>query len=164
MPSRFGSGQFVSKWKYFLYKQPYWNTENTNFSRLQKHSVKLQCMLWQANRVCCGGMTIPSRTINIYIWEPVEISSCCIRARMSPYFLDCAGLLFDLYKRIYIVNSHVKVSYWQKVLEAENRVRSVRRSLSNAFAVTHITLRQMLGQLWVISCQGCTTGRHICLT
>ena len=69
--------------------------------------------------VCCGrrtvcavgGMTIPSRTINIYIWEPVEITSSCIRARTSPYFLDCTELLFDLYKRIYIVNSRVKVPY-----------------------------------------------------
>lgn len=106
MPSRFGYRQFVSKWNFFFVQ-----TALLEYSECKTFHISKNTLLNYS--VCCGrrtvyvleGMTISSRTINIYIWKPVEISSCCIRARTSLYFLDCTGLLFDLYKRIYIVNS-----------------------------------------------------------
>jgi hypothetical protein len=60
-------------------------------------------------RVRVVGMTMASRTINIYIWESVEIALRCIRATMSLYFLDCTGLLFSLYKSSCVVKRHAKV-------------------------------------------------------
>jgi hypothetical protein len=112
---------------------------NAKICTFPKHTLKWQCTLWLGARVWFRGMTIPSRTINIYICESTEIS---LWAKTSLSLLDCVRLSFWLYKCILVVNQDC----WKLLCTPNTRLSAtlgmrlgdylvISRSVSNASVI-----------------------------